>query len=168
MKKFIHAHKVLSTMIVLLLLPCLIGAFFYVKSLYDTYQAKQRLEHTLAYNGYSNVVERSPFHKEASGLMNSKTWYQFTFATKETLEESYKYRKALNKPYKHLTLKNCPIVYWVILNPPTPKMNYWNTQIYMDTNTGLRGVWKSRYIENLRNTSYKDLRMRAQDAKPRW
>ena len=168
MKKFIHAHKVLSTMIVLLLLPCLIGAFFYVKSLYDTYQAKQRLEHTLAYNGYSNVVERSPFHKEASGLLNSKTWYQFTFATKETLKESYKYQKVLNKPYKHLTLKNCPIVYWVILNPPTPKVNYWTTETYMDTNTGLRGEWKSIYIENLRNSSYKNLKMRAQYSKPTW
>ena len=168
MKKFINAHKILSTMIVLLLLPFLIGAFFYVKGIYDNYQAKQRLERTLAYNGYSNVVERSPFHKEASGLLNSKIWYQFTFATKETLEESYKYQKALNKPYKHLTLKNCPIVYWVILSPPTSKVNYWHAQIYMDTNTGLRGEWKSRYIENLRNKSYKDLKMREQDSKPTW
>ncbi|WP_305775176.1 hypothetical protein [Lacticaseibacillus paracasei] len=168
MKKFIHTHKILSIMVVLLLLPCLIGAFFYAKSLYDNYQAKQKLERTLAYNGYSNVVERSPFHKEASGLMNSMTWYQFTFATKETLEESYKYQKALKKPYKHLTLKNCPIVYWVILTPPTPKTKRWTTLIYLDTNTGPRGVWKSRYINNLRATSYKDLKMKEQDSKPTW
>lgn len=164
MKRFIIAHKSLSTLAGLFLCLCLIGAIFFMRNIYGNYQAQQRIEHTLKYNGYTNIVPRSSVRKESTGPFSGISWYEYTFSTEQTLATSYEYQDSFHQKSKHLTMKNCPIVYRVILTPPGTKIKHWTTEIYLDTNQALRDGNQTDYIQHLNDNSRRSLKMKTQDS----
>ncbi len=163
MKKIVRTHKILSIMVILLLCFCLFAGIFYIKAAYDKDQAQQKIESALKYNGYTNRVPRSLVHKEETGPFSGIKWYEYTFATKKTLVASAQYQNSVKKHSKKLTLKNCPIVYRVILTPPTTKVKHWTAEIYLDTNQALRDGNQNAYVQQLNKSTDKSLRMRTQD-----
>ncbi len=164
MKKFINAHKSLSILAGLFLCFCLIGAILFIRNIYGNYQAQQRIAHTLKLNGYTKIVPRSSVRKESTGPFSGISWYEYTFSTKQTLVASYKYQNSLHKKSKHLTIKNCPIVYRVILTPPGTKIKHWTAEIYLDTNQALRDGNQTDYIQRLNEDSRRSLNMKTQDS----
>lgn len=163
MRHLIRNHKLITTMLLLILSILIIAGAFIIKHSYDNHQAEQKIERTLSYNGFSNKVSRSSVRKESTGPFSGINWYETTFSNDTTLKESYTYNKRLDHTTKHLTLKNCPIVYRVILTPPTSKVKEWTTEIYLDTNQNLRDGNQSSYIQKLNQDTHKTLKMKSQD-----
>ncbi|WP_412989541.1 hypothetical protein ACLJJ6_00585 [Pediococcus siamensis] len=159
MRKFMVRHKCLSSFLIIIF-SILVGTGSYLaKVTYDNYQAKQKIVKTLKANGYSNIVPRSSVRKEATGPFSGISWYDYTFATSKTLQISRQYQQLKLHKDTFLTLKNCPIVYRLILTPPTTKVSHWTVELYMDTNQALRDDNQSSYIQHLNQVSHKTLKV---------
>ncbi|GEP20012.1 hypothetical protein [Pediococcus argentinicus] len=163
MRHLIRNHKLISTMPLSVLSILIIAGSFIIKHSYDNHQAEQKIESTLSYNGFSNIVSRSSVRKESTGPFSGISWYEITFSNNTTLKASYTYNKQLDRTNKNSTLKDCPIVYRVILIPPTSKVKEWTTEIYLDTNQKLRDGNQSSYIQKLNKDTRKTLKMKSQD-----
>lgn len=131
----------------------------FARSAYDHHRNVQRIERTLTYNGYTKRIARSRVSRNESGPFSGIIWYEYTFANQETLKASRKYNAYRGKKDAHLTLKNCPIVYRVILTPPSTKYQKWSMRMYLDANTNNDSV----YIQKLTDTSDLDLKLKKID-----
>ncbi|EIW13287.1 extracellular protein, membrane-anchored [Lactiplantibacillus pentosus KCA1] len=154
---FLKGHKILSWTVSVLLIIATLLIGMSVKSSMEMTRARATLEVMLKENHNGTQIPRSKLIKEESGPFSGIVWYDYTFSSPQTLTESKRYLKATGQSYQRVTLKNCPIVYRVILRPPTKTSKRWTGQIYLDTNQKLSGSGRSSYVQTLSTKSLRDL-----------
>jgi hypothetical protein len=143
----------------ILLALILIVGIFGSKHAYQHYRLKQMVNQTLALNGYKNLTVRRSLYKEETGPFSGIYWYEATFSNQETLKASYRFEKQRGHSPEHLTLTNSPIVYRVVLNPPTRKVNAWTATIYLDSNRAIKDSDQSPDVLRLNKASLRKLKM---------
>lgn len=146
------AHKVKLVAGVLILI-CLIVGFRVYRYVHGLNQARTAVTTMLKSSPYRARVPRNAMYKVSSGSFSVSDWYECTFATNKTLTESKKYLQFFSLPQRKLTLKNCPIVYRVIVRPPTKKIKHWTGKVYLDTNQVSSTSARSLYVHNLNGLS---------------
>lgn len=158
MSSFFKAKIATCYMLFTLIIISSLCIYRYVKNRIELNQARTALKTMLKSSPYDVRVSRNMIIKEESGPFSGIVWYEYTFATSQTLAESKKYKKFLHKSSKNMTLKNYPIVYRVIVRPPTKKINHWTGELYFDTNQKLSVTGRSNYIQTLSDKSVRELR----------
>jgi hypothetical protein len=156
--KEVHKQRTRIALRILLALILIVG-FFGGKRAYQHYQIQQMMNQALKLNGYPNLTVRRSLYKEESGPFSGIYWYEATFANQETLKASYRFEKQRGHSPKHLTLTNSPIVYRVVLNPPTTKVNAWTATIYLDSNRAIKDSDQSPDVLRLNKVSLRKLKM---------
>ncbi|CAM3042369.1 hypothetical protein [Lactiplantibacillus plajomi] len=153
MFSYLKKHKVIRRLFYVFLVigVCLIGVF--VKTNMELSRAKAAMGIMLKENNYVQRIPRSKIMKSESGPFSGIVWYEYTFSNAQTLAESKKYLKKIKRSDSNLTLKNCPIVYRVILRPPTKSFKRWTGQIYLDTNRKDSAYGRSYDIQLLNDRS---------------
>ncbi|WP_225441614.1 hypothetical protein [Lactiplantibacillus pentosus] len=154
---FFKRHKILSWTVSVLLIIATLLICVAVKSSIEMTKARATLEVMLKENHNGNQIPRSKLMKEESGPFSGIVWYDYTFSSPQTLAESKRYLKSMGQSHQQITLENCPIVYRVILRPPTKTSKRWSGQIYLDTNQKLSGSGRSSYVQALSAESLRDL-----------
>ncbi len=157
MVSFFKKHRILSCTVSFVLVIGTLLLCEYVKSSMEMSKARATLEVMLKENHYVNQIPRSKIIKEESGPFSGVVWYEYTFANTQTLAESKKYIKETGQSYQKINLENCPIVYRVILRPPTKAIKRWTGQIYLDTNQKLSGSGRSNYVQALGDETLRSL-----------
>ncbi|MCT3284286.1 hypothetical protein C6Y11_14290 [Lactiplantibacillus pentosus] len=154
---FFKRHQILSWTVSVLLIIGILLIGVSVKSSMEMTKARATLEVMLKENHDGNQIPRSKLMEEESGPFSGIVWYDYTFSSPHTLAESKRYLKATGQSHQQVTLENCPIVYRVILRPPTKTSKRWTGQIYLDTNQQLSGSGRSSYVQALSAKSLRDL-----------
>ncbi|MBO2717438.1 hypothetical protein [Lactiplantibacillus plantarum] len=157
MSSFLKAKAVTHYVLFAIILISSFCLYGYVKNRIELNQARTVLTTMLKSSPYDVRVSRNTIIKEESGPFSGIIWYEYTFATSQTLAESKKYKKFLHQSSKNMTLKNCPIVYRVIVRPPTKKIKHWTGEIYLDTNQKLSATGRSNYVQALSDKSLCEL-----------
>ncbi|WP_125571123.1 hypothetical protein [Lacticaseibacillus songhuajiangensis] len=155
----VGAKKRPQALLVILILAMFTAGVLVGKHEYHQYQLKQMMNQTLKLNGYTNLTVRRSLYKEEMGPFSGIYWYEATFTNKETLKASYRFEKQRGHSPNHLTLANSPIVYRVVLNPPTTKVKSWDAIIYLDTNRAIKDSDQSPDVMRLNKSSLRSLRM---------
>ncbi|CAM3294355.1 hypothetical protein [Lactiplantibacillus plajomi] len=157
MQTFIHRHPVSCWLIGGLVLVSLVIGGWFAKTKYDNQVAQRRIERALTANGYHMRVMRRNVQSEASGPFSGISWYQCTFSNPRTLRASVGYQQHRQRPTDRLTISNCPIVYRVVLKPPTAKVRRWTAVIYLDDNQEMTYSERAPYVESLTTKSRRAL-----------
>ncbi|WP_262316104.1 hypothetical protein [Lacticaseibacillus parakribbianus] len=152
-----------KTGLIILLTLLAITGLWWAHHAYATYQVTQRANHALADAGYAKYTVRRKVYREATGPFSGIAWYNYTLANAESLKASRSYAKFQGKDTRHLTLKNCPIVYRVVLTPPGTRNGKWTAEIYLDTNDALKDSSRPAFVRRLSQSSRRVLRLRQGD-----
>lgn len=143
-------HKILSWTVAGFLVIATPLICVHVKSSMEMNKARATLEVMLTDNHYGNQIPRNKLIKEESGPVSGIVWYDYTFSNTHTLAESKKYLNATGQSHQRVTRENCPIVYRVILRPPTKTSKRWTGQIYLDTNQKAQRLWPVELCSNFK------------------
>lgn len=146
-----------KTMLATGLLIIAVAGGVFCKFAYHRYQLTSKITESLKSKGYRVLKVRRPLYREETGPFSGLIWYEYTFTNQDSLKASYHYQKIHGNAKKRLTLTNSPIVYRVVLEPPTAKVKQWSAVIYLDTNQRLKDSERSEDVLSLNIKSLRTL-----------
>lgn len=164
MLRWRQRHRSASWLMGIMLVVGLVIGGYFAKGAYDNYRVQRKIERALTRNGYPTSQRRSAVIREASGPFSGVSWYDYTFATPETLRLSQQYQLHQHGKKQAVTQENCPLVYRVILTPPTEKVARWSAVIYLDTNQPLRdSPTRSAAVQRLQEKTRRPFKLQPTD-----
>ena len=108
MSSFLKAKTVTHYVLFAIILISSFCLYGYVKNRIELNQARTVLTTILESSPYDVRVSRNTIIKEESGPFSGIIWYEYTFATSQTLAESKKYKKFLHQSSKKYDPEKLP------------------------------------------------------------
>ncbi len=156
-RKITSSHRVSRYLIVLLLIVGGLLSYHYAKGVIERHQVRRQVETALNRAHFNGREARSSIIKEAAGPFSGIVWYDYTFSNQATLAASQQYHATTKSAKQVDDLETCPIVYRVIVRPPTRRVRQWSGEVYLDTNQHLSASGRSNAIQALNAASVRQL-----------